>query len=128
MSFTKSKADAKRKMTILSLERSLCFMDLDRLAWESECDQSPSTDLAFHRNRAALEVGDRFHQRQTQAGSLGTARSIGPIKAIKNPGKVFRCNPAAGILHRDFRLVSIGRERNGDSAAVRCEMHGVVHQ
>jgi hypothetical protein len=53
---------------------------------------------------------------------------IGPIKAIKNPRKVFRCNPATGIPHHDFRLVPIGREGNGDSAAVRCEMHGIVHQ
>ena len=104
MSFTKSKADAKRKMTILSLEQFLCFMGLGHRVWESECDQSPSTDLALHRNRAAMQIGDRFHQRQTQAGALGAARRVGPIKAIKNPGKVFRCDSAAGILHRDFRL------------------------
>ena len=116
MSFTKSKADAKRKMTILSLEQSFMFRwALGHRVWESECDQGPSTDFALHRNRAAVQVGDRFHQRQTQAGALGTARRISPIKAIENARKVFRCDSAAGILHRDFRLVPIGHDGNGDS-------------
>src|SRR4029453_11226868 len=128
MSFTKSKAVAKRKMTILSLKQSLCFMDFGRLAWESECYQGPLTDLALHRNRAPMQIGDRFHQRQTQAGALGTARCISPIKAIKNPGKVFPCNSAAGILHRDFCLLLTGPEGNGNSSAVRRETHGIVHQ
>ena len=103
-------------------------MGLGHRVWESECDQSSSTDLALHRNRAAMQIGDRFHQRQTQAGALGTARRIGPIKAIKNPGNVLRCNSAAGILHGDFRLVLIGREGNGDSPPSGVKADGIVHQ
>jgi hypothetical protein len=43
--------------------------------------------------------------------SLRVLRSggIGAVKTIKNPGKVFRRNPGAGVFHTDFDVLSLRR-------------------
>ena len=75
-----------------------------------------------------MQIGDRFHECQTQPRSFSTARRINLIEAIEYLGNVLRANAAARIRYNNFRPCGIGGERNGDAAAVWRKADGVIDE
>ncbi len=75
-----------------------------------------------------MQVGDRFHQSQTEARAFRAARPVDPIKPIKDARDMLRRDPATAVSHHDLGAIRTDRECNDDLAAVRREAHGVIHQ
>src|SRR5258708_22672904 len=103
---------------------------LASLARKTQRNLCPNAELAFRASRAAMQIHDRFYNREAEAvtGRVGTTGRIRPIKSVENPWQMFRPDPTAVVLDRNFNsLVSTGNHRNLDSTRARRLPHRLGH-
>ena len=59
-----------------------------------------------------MEIDNRFHQSETEAGSVGTARRFSTVKSIENARQMFSSYPAAIIIHPHLEIAVVFRNRD----------------
>src|SRR5258708_12991946 len=84
---------------------------LASLARKTQRNLCPNAELAFRASRAAMQIHDRFYNREAEAvtGRVGTTGRIRPIKSVENPWQMFRPDPTPFVLHRNFNSFFITR-------------------
>src|SRR5437588_6736576 len=88
--------------------------------------------LAFSFNTPAVQLGDMFDDRKTEAGAanaFGAARFVGPIEAFENAREIVLANSDAAIAHaqRDFVVVTLLSVQTNFAVLVRI-FHRVIQQ
>src|SRR5258708_16423489 len=96
----KSHAKPGRTSAICYYRTSLRRVRLASLARKTQRNLCPNAELAFRASRAAMQIHDRFYNREaeTVTGRVGTTGRIRPIKSVKNPWQMFRPDPTAVVL------------------------------
>ena len=73
-----------------------------------------------------MKLDNRLHQRETQAGSVGTARRFSAVKAIKNAWQMLGGDAAAVITHRHLEIAVVFGNRYMYGPVLRCESQRIV--
>src|SRR4029079_5504811 len=99
-----------------------------RACGESKHHGCAAIDFALNRGRSAVELHNRFHQRETEAGSVGTTRRFSTVKAIENTWQMFGRDATAIVTDRHPEIAVLFRNGNTYCPVLRCESQRVLQQ
>ena len=86
--------------------------------------------VALGLDRAAVQLDQRLHQRETDAEAVARAleRSVACANISNRRGKLIGGDPDAVVAHADHRLIALALDRQADVSALVGELARVVQQ